>query len=117
MSLYAKFLEESQGKFVYEDDCGYVSYSVTPDYIYAEDVYVLPEYRRTNKATSYGKYLESLAKEKNITKLVGSVSQSIKNPTASLKFLLSYGFKFSHIQDEGIDKVMYFVKNLGEHDE
>ena len=45
-SLHAKYIYEREGKYCEESEIGFATYSFGDDYVYIEDLYVLPEYRK-----------------------------------------------------------------------
>lgn len=97
MTLFAQYIKERENKEIIENDYGFVTYYfLTNGDCYIEDVYIVPEKRRSNLASEYGKQIEIIAKERGSKKIIGSVDQNANNKTESLKFLLSYGFVLAY---------------------
>lgn len=91
-SLYAQYILEHTNKHIIENDKGFATYLFLPDAIYAEDVYVKPEFRNTAVASGFGDQIAQIGRAAGYTKMYGSVRPNANNSTASLKFLLAYGF-------------------------
>ena len=110
MSLFGSYIKEIHDKNIIEDEYGFATYftAFNNEYMYIEDIYVVPEKRKDGCASKYADKIAEIAKEKGIKKLLGSVNLSIKNPTASTKVLLAYGFKIL----EADSTIIYFYKEL-----
>lgn len=94
MSLYADYLREKTDDIIMEDEGrSFVTYRYLPDKttVYIVDIYVSPDFRKTNVASTIADEVVRLAKINGCTKLLGSVVPSNKNSTQSLKVLLGYG--------------------------
>ncbi len=92
LSLHAQYILERTDKSVIETDKGFIIYSFTdPTTVYIEDIYTLPEYRKSHIATELANQVINIAKAKGCTKALGSVCPSAKNSTASLSVLIAYG--------------------------
>lgn len=108
MSLYADYKKEREGKEVLETEDGFAVFSVLKDFIYIEDIYVVPEKRKTGVAASLADQICSKFKEQGFSKLVGSVDVTAKGSTDSFKVLLAYGMK----ADSVAGNVVYFTKDF-----
>lgn len=93
MTLHASYLTESGLAQIIESEHGFMTYRIMPPEAYIVDVYVKPEHRRTRLCFDMADKVTSEAKSKGCTLLTGSINMSIKDPTASMKMLLAYGFK------------------------
>lgn len=93
MSLYASYIKERLNKEIIETDKGFVTYYFINDGCYIEELYVLPEFRRSKEAFKFGDMVTEIAKQKNCNKLYGSVVPSTSGSTDTLMGLLKYGFK------------------------
>lgn len=92
MNMYANYIKEKTGDLVYETDKGFAVYRyVGEDTVYILDIYVFPESRHKNVASSIADDIVMEAKKKGCTKLLGSVVPSLKNSVLGLKVLLAYG--------------------------
>lgn len=92
-SHYASYVLERLGKSTIEDDRGFAVYSYIGEVCYIEEIYVAPEHRSQNVASSYADQISAEARSKGATALLGSVNPKAKNGTTSLKVLLAYGFE------------------------
>ena len=102
MSLYAQYLKELVGKHIIEKEHGFLVYSFTNDSCYIENIFVEEGHRHYNLASDMADEVVEIAKEKGLTKLVGSVTPSANGSTASLRILLAYGFKLNSSTDNFI---------------
>jgi hypothetical protein len=109
MTLFAQYIKERENKEIIENDYGFVTYFFLANGdCYIEDVYIIPEKRRTKLASEFGQQVELLAKECGSKKVLGSVDINANNKTESMKFLLSYGFKLCYISGS----LIYLSKEL-----
>ena len=104
-SLFAQYVQERSNKHVIETDKGFATYLFVQDGIYAEDVYVKPEFRRSNVASIFGDKIAKIGRQHGYKKMYGSVKPSSNQATESLKFLLAYGFKLLHAGPDAITLV------------
>ena len=93
MTLFGQYLTELCGKNIIESDIGFITYSFLEDSVYIEDLFVLPDHRKTSEASKMADEVSEIARSKGYKKLMGSVIPANKNSTESLKVLLAYGFK------------------------
>lgn len=112
-SLYAKYINEREGKGIIEKPHGFATYSFLKDGVdhicYIEDIFVELEKRNTKYATSLAMEIEMMAKLKQCSKLMGSVCLNSYGADASIKVLQGYNMKVSHI---GEGNMIYFIKEL-----
>lgn len=108
MSLYAAYCAETGVKHILEYEYGFATYHLLGPECYIEDIYVIPEQRKSGGASNLAKQVEDIAKAKGCKALLGSVNTKIKDPTTSMKVLLAYGFKFLRADQNGI----WFRKEL-----
>lgn len=104
MSLYANYLREKTTDQIMETDHGFATYRFLKDQnaVYIVDIYVLPEFRKSNVASSMADAIVKAAKEDGYKKLVGSVIPSNKNSTDSLLVLLAYGMSLESSSNDFI---------------
>ena len=107
-SNFAKYIKERENKEVIEDEYGFATYLYENDYVYIEDIYVIPEKRKDKIASKYADAIALEAKELGYNKMLGSVVPSSPNSTISLKVLLGYGFKLLSSQEN----MIYFIKEI-----
>jgi len=93
VSAYKQYITERTNKEMIESDKGFIVYSITPNAIYVEDVWVAPAHRRNGVASKFGKMIEEIALERGLHIMLSSVDPRAKNATESLKFILEYGCK------------------------
>ena len=96
-SLYAQYLKERRGGETIEESYGFVTYHIiSSTELYIEDVYVIPEERRSHKAVDLWNKVLEIAKQKGITKVIGSVDLNTSSRDISIKGLYARGMKISH---------------------
>lgn len=93
MSMYAKYIKEKTTDNILETDKGFATYRYLDNNktVYIIDIYVLPDFRKTNVASTIADDIVKEAKVLGCTNLLGSVVPSNKSSTASLRVLLAYG--------------------------
>jgi L-amino acid N-acyltransferase YncA len=94
VSLYGQYILERANKHIIENDNGFAVYSF-PDNntVYIEDIYVIPEKRKSMIASEFANRIATLAKELGKTRMLGSVVPTANNSTISLQVLINYGMK------------------------
>jgi len=92
-SLFAKYKEERESAIVVETEHGFATAKLLEDFLYIEDIYVVPEKRKSGIASILADELCAKAKNLGYKQVLGSVCLDANNPTSSLKVLLAYGFK------------------------
>ena len=108
MSLWSEYKKEISAVQFLEYEHGFISYSISNDYVYIEDIFVIPEKRRSNLAKEMADFVVQIGKSKGCTKLFGSIETKIKDPHRSLQVLLSYGMKLH----SAVGSIVYFVKEI-----
>lgn len=92
MSMWANYLKEKTEDLMRETEHGFATYKyIDEKTVYIMDLYVDPDFRKSNVASKLADSIIEEAKGKGCVKLLGSVVPSNKNSTASLKVLLAYG--------------------------
>jgi GNAT superfamily N-acetyltransferase len=110
LSLFGKYILERQNKQIIENEFGFATYYFENVHCYIEDIYVVPEKRKSDIAKTFADEITQIAKDKNCKWLIGSVKPSANGSTASLKVLLAYGFQLHKCFDDFI----WFRKDLEE---
>lgn len=101
MSMYAEYIHEKTNNLIMETEKGFATYKYLDEQtVYILDIYVLPELRRTNAASTIGDNIVEIAKAKGCNRLLGSIVPSNKGSTESLKFLLAYGFRIESASND-----------------
>jgi GNAT superfamily N-acetyltransferase len=105
MSHYADYVKERQGKLVYECDDGfavywYLQHPTHGECVYIEDIYVVPEKRKSGVGAWMADQIAEEAGGRGVTVMLGSVNPQTSGATTSLKVLLGYGMSLEGIQGE-----------------
>jgi len=107
--MWPAYLKERTGKEVLNHLNGFAIYSFPePGICYLEDIYVVPEYRRSKVGSAIANQVEVIAKERNCEMLWGSVDVKAKGATESLKAVLSFDMKVFAIEGN----MILFTKSL-----
>lgn len=101
-SLYAKYIQEREGKEIIESGIGFMSFKIQGEECYIADVYIEPEFRKSGIATELCDKIAKVAKERGCKYLSGTVTPSLKGATVSLISQLNYGFKLHSCVDDFI---------------
>lgn len=107
-SNYAKYIYEREGKSIVESPEGFATYSYIQGMCYIEDIFVLPEHRKSGIASKYADTIIAEAATKGCKQVFGSVVISAFECTKSLKVLLAYGFKLHSLNQNTI----FLVKDI-----
>lgn len=108
LSNYGKYIQERENKYIVEDSNGFATFSYLENSVYIEEIYVIPEKRKENIASSYADKIAKLAKQNGYDKLLGSVDPKANKATISLKVLLGYGFSLLDMDQN----LIYFIKEI-----
>lgn len=112
--MYAAYLRESQNKEMLETPHGFLTYGfncvpgVSFPHVYIEDLYVVPSARKTHVATEMADRVADIARERGVTKMIGSVSLGRKGADANLEVLKRYGMRLFAAHDQTI----FTIKDL-----
>lgn len=100
-SLYARYLLEHHGDLIIEDEQGFATYRLLPDgrSVYIVDIYVVPEHRKLNFASTLADRVVEAAKIRGCSELLGTVVPTAANSTTSLRVLLGYGMTLKSASD------------------
>lgn len=108
MSKYLDYLKERLNVESIETEEGFVTYSFSEDLVYIQDIYVVPHLRKSNIAKTLADKVVEIAKERGITKVLGSVALNTSSRDDSIKVLHAYGMKISHYDNH----IIYFIKEV-----
>ena len=109
MSLYADYLKEREGRETVEEQDGFATYCYPSAQVcYLVDIYVAPAARRQGLASKLADRVCEIAKAKGATALLGSVQPDLPSAAESMKALLGYGMRPTHIAGN----LVYFVKEI-----
>lgn len=112
--MYAHYLKETQNKEMLETPHGFLTYgfNCVPGagfpHVYIEELWVDPEYRKSHVAATMADRVASIARERGITKMLGSVSLDRKGADANLEVLKRYGMRLFAAHDQTI----FTIKDL-----
>lgn len=107
-SLWAQYKMERENKHVLETEYGFVVYYYVNDSVYLEDIYVLPQFRKTRVASELADKVAIIAKESECKSMIGSVATWDKNATKNIEILIKYGMKFNSSNEN----MLYFTKEI-----
>ena len=110
-SLYSKYILEREGKETIEiDDRGFCTYIFIPEEeaCWLADIYVEEGWRRSGLCYKMADMVADIARENKLKWLVGSVDLRSKTATESMKVVLNYGFRVSHMNGN----LLMFKKDL-----
>jgi predicted GNAT family acetyltransferase len=93
MKMFADYIKERGGKDIVYSDKGFATYSFNESSCYIEEIYVVPESRKSGEASRLTNEIAEIAKERGYKMLTGSVCPTANGSTESMKALLAYGFK------------------------
>lgn len=92
MSLYGEYIKELLGDHIYETEEGFATYRFTDEKtVYILDIYVRPEFRKSQVGRDIADHIMGIAKQRGCTKMLGSVIPTAKGAAYSMKVLLAYG--------------------------
>jgi len=104
MSLYAQYIKEIKSFEIIEDSEGFITYQFIEQegqkWCYIEELYVIPEKRRTGKVVELADAVTLIAKQNNCVKLLGSIVPSLANSHRRMEILMSYNFKLHSSQSD-----------------
>lgn len=101
-SLYGQYIAERENAHILECSEGFATYTYIDKYCYIKDIYVIPEHRKSNIASSLADQIAQIAKSNGYSLLMGSVDINANEPTRSLQVLLAYGFKVLMLKESMI---------------
>ena len=80
---------------------GFATYGPKQPYMYIQDIYVRPAFRRGGIASAMADYIAEEARMEGCTHLLGSVDSNSHGWGDSLKALISYGFVPLRVTGDG----------------
>lgn len=93
LSLYSDYILEREGRRCIEDSEGFVTFKILGKECYIQEVYIVPEKRRSGKGREFVNKVECVAKEKGCLILTTTVCPSTNNSTESITAILKTDFK------------------------
>jgi N-acetylglutamate synthase-like GNAT family acetyltransferase len=101
--------ERGFGIRIFETEYGFATYYLNEDSCYIEDIYVIPDKRKSYIASKMADEISKIAKQKGICLLYGSVNKLAKSADASRKVLVCYGFTKLEQDDEELE---WYIKEI-----
>jgi hypothetical protein len=110
MSLWADYIKESLSKNMIEDEKGFATFYIIPgtQVCYIEDIYVVPEARKSDKGTEMEMDIRDWAVAQGCSELMGSVNLLSNYPERSTQVLIARGYKIAQVTAT----MIYFKKNI-----
>jgi ribosomal protein S18 acetylase RimI-like enzyme len=108
MFLYPLYLKEREGLETLEKEYGFAIYKLRGTDCYIQDIYVLPEHRKSGLCFSMADEISQIAKQQGYKILTGSVDNRASGAEGSHKVLKAYGMKPYAIEDY----VTYYFKEI-----
>jgi len=106
--LYERYLEERQATSVVKGAKSFATYRFVDQYIYLEDIFVLPECRDADEGKQLLEAVAAIGRAKGYSKLMGSVVPSLPGAARMLRVMLHVGFEL-HASEKDI---VYLVKEI-----
>ena len=101
-SLYAKYIQEREGKQILENEHGFFTYKIVDKECYIEDIFIKKESRRSGIATVMANEIAQIAINAGCGYLTGTCIPSTQGATESMKAMFSYGFRIHSCQEDRI---------------
>lgn len=98
-SLLSQYIKELGYKDLVESDKGFILFRIVGNECHIEEIYILPDYRRTGEASRLTDEVTELAKEKGCKALFGFINPETATASLSLTAQLKYGFKPFGVKD------------------
>jgi len=110
MSLYGLYVQEREGKKIFENEKGFITYLEMDRVktVLVSDFYIKKEYRGTGVAKELCDKVEEIVREKKYRYAMATVDVSTNNWQHSQSILEHYGFKPSGKEEY----VIYFIKEF-----
>jgi len=94
--MYFEYAKERESLDSITSENGFALYRKDKNTLFIRDIYVKPEFRKTSEFLNLFKRLKKIAEELNCKYMEGHVYLDTKDPTLSLRAILSAGFKVVH---------------------
>lgn len=107
-SKHAKYIKERLDQETYEDEKCFFTYEVSEDEMFVRDIYVLPEFRKSNISGIMTEKMKNIAKENKCTTMYGHVAIGANGYDKSVHLLLKHGFNLHAVTDD----LVYFKMEI-----
>lgn len=100
MELYAQYIKEREGRDVIVKRWGFISYLIDAanSVCDIDSIFIVAEFRRDKAGSTLADEVVEIAKARGCTILQGYNDPETEGSTISMKAMLAYGFKLSHLQ-------------------
>lgn len=85
---------------IYDEHGNFITYKINLGECYIEDLYVIPEMRKSKVASSMADQIYKIAKDNDCTILTGSVDLKSLDPTLGIQAVTGYGMKYIARKDD-----------------
>jgi GNAT superfamily N-acetyltransferase len=100
--------ERGAGSLIHYTEEGFITYHLSEDEVFVEDLYVIPSCREKGTATKFADYLCEIGKKNGAKFFTGGVYKLAKNAATSRKVLIAYGMQL-HAED---DEMEWYYKEI-----
>lgn len=108
IDLYKEYLKERENAELIYTEFGFITYKFLPEHCYIEDIYIVPEKRKSGLGVELEALVIEIAKALGYKKVLGSVCTDANNWKTSQKVLEKIGYV--PLSQEG--NVIYFEKEI-----
>lgn len=109
MDLYAKYIKEREDLELLSTEDAFLTYKIGDGWAFIQDLYVVPENRKSYVASKLADKVVEIAIERGCTELYGQVDKNANEWERSIKVLEGYGMSPCKEQDN----MIYFKKKIG----
>jgi len=102
MSLWAEYRRERKESIFIEVENGFISYHITGDECYIQDIYVRKEFRSSGLAQELAAQVCEIAKAKGCRIITGTIQVGAVGDTMSARLFIQYGMKLLSAQNNVI---------------
>lgn len=106
--MFREYFKERENAYVYEEDFGFAILKRIDDFIYLQDMYIKPEFRRLGKAQSMLAAVERKAAKEGYKEMLTSCSPAANNSTYSAYIIIKAGFKLKACEKD----IIWFSKQI-----
>lgn len=108
MDLYRKYLEEREEAHLLDYEWGFAVYKYGKDYVYLQDIYVVPEQRQNKLGIHLMNEVAKEAKERGCVNMIGSVKPSAPFAKEMHEIMYKVGFKLFKSEKDFV----YYIKEI-----
>lgn len=108
MSMYAQYIKERENVELIQRDWGFVTYKVEPEYIFIQDMFVVPEERQNGRGVQLEAEVITLAKKLDFKFIIASVDERA-NFAETMKNIMS-DLNYKKVARDG--SLIYYKKEV-----